>query len=107
MLWYDAQAYCRRNYIDLASVRNETENMVIQNIVPASQPASIGLYRFTWIWWSDGSQPNFRNWVDGHPLANTGNCAASVINATYLGQWVENNCSIQLNFVCHNSELSS
>lgn len=105
--WYEAQAYCRQHYTDLASVRNEPENTVIQQVVPPYEKASTGLYRFTWKWWSNNAFPKFKNWADGHSLADTGNCAASVINATHLGKWVENKCGTKLNFMCHNSELSS
>ncbi|XP_039677797.1 lithostathine-1-beta-like [Perca fluviatilis] len=98
----DALAYCRRHYTDLASVRNETENTMIQNVVSGNR-VWIGLYRYTWRWWSDGTSRSFSYWADGHPVSLTESCAASVINATHLGKWVENHCNENLHFICQNN----
>lgn len=105
--WAEAVNYCRQHHTDLASVRNHTENSVIQQVVPADKMAAIGLHRHTWIWWSDNIKPTFKNWADGHPLSGTSNCAASVINSTYLGKWVESPCDEKFHFMCHNSKLFS
>uniref|UniRef100_A0A3B4X5P4 C-type lectin domain-containing protein n=1 Tax=Seriola lalandi dorsalis TaxID=1841481 RepID=A0A3B4X5P4_SERLL len=104
--WPQARAYCRLHHTDLTSVRNDTENGLIQQVVPGGQRAWIGLRRDTWRWWRS-SKSSFRNWAAGHPLATTGNCAASVINATHLGKWVENHCDQKRHFMCDNSELFS
>eukprot|EP00064_Thunnus_orientalis_P007685 superscaffoldBa00000868_g7707 len=34
MNWSNAQRYCRENFIDLATVRNNTENQEVKNLVP-------------------------------------------------------------------------
>ncbi|XP_040887727.1 lymphocyte antigen 75-like [Toxotes jaculatrix] len=102
--WYEAQVYCRMQHTDLASVRNETENESIQQVVPTNQPTAIGLNRHTWIWWSDGASSLFTHWDNGHPRPDTGNCAASVIDDTHLGKWVENDCQENLHFMCHNKK---
>ncbi|XP_071315937.1 macrophage mannose receptor 1-like isoform X2 [Trachinotus anak] len=101
--WYSAQAYCRQNYTDLPSVRNLTENGLIQDVVQSGQAAWIGLRRNTWQWWLHGTS-SFRYWADGHPLGRTGNCATSVINATHLGKWVENHCTERFHFMCQNNK---
>ncbi|XP_051257811.1 macrophage mannose receptor 1-like [Dicentrarchus labrax] len=100
--WWDARQYCRNHHTDLASVRNETENMRIQEVVPRDKYVFIGLHRIVWYWWSDKTKPNFENWADGHPVSPTDTCATSVINAIHHGKWVENHCDEKLHFICHN-----
>uniref|UniRef100_A0A667XB49 C-type lectin domain-containing protein n=1 Tax=Myripristis murdjan TaxID=586833 RepID=A0A667XB49_9TELE len=61
MTWAEAQSYCRQHYTDLASVRNQTENQKIQDLIPTGGNAWIGLFRDSWKW-SDGSNSPFSNW---------------------------------------------
>ncbi|XP_035460885.2 lymphocyte antigen 75-like [Scophthalmus maximus] len=102
--WWDAQAHCRRHHTDLASVRNETENSLIQQVVPSGQRAAIGLHRRTWDRWSDGTSSTFSHWADGHPQAVGPNCVASVIEGVHRGTWTENSCGSQFPFMCHNNK---
>ena len=44
MSWSDAQRYCRKHFIDLATVRNEEENQEIQSLTK-NRSVWIGLYR--------------------------------------------------------------
>ncbi|KAI3376215.1 hypothetical protein L3Q82_016725 [Scortum barcoo] len=103
--WYNARNYCRQYYTDLASVRNEEEQALIRDLLAVDQLALIGLYRYTWSWWSDGSSTTFENWAYRYPRSLTENCAATVFNATQLGKWVANDCAKKINFVCQSSEL--
>uniref|UniRef100_UPI003AAF1552 L-selectin-like n=1 Tax=Centroberyx gerrardi TaxID=166262 RepID=UPI003AAF1552 len=64
MNWLNAQRYCRENYIDLASVRNQTENQEIQKLIPNGGYYWIGLYRQPPKRWSDGSNSSFTYWND-------------------------------------------
>ncbi|XP_063067927.1 macrophage mannose receptor 1-like, partial [Engraulis encrasicolus] len=67
MNWRDAQRYCRKEYTDLASVRNQAENDQIDNVLPPGKYyAWIGLFNDTWEW-SDGSSSSFRHWSSGEP----------------------------------------
>ncbi|KAA8582675.1 hypothetical protein FQN60_006346 [Etheostoma spectabile] len=103
MTWDDALAYCRKFHTDLASVKHEYGNNLIK-VAARGRRFWIGLYRHMWSWWSDGSDHAFRYWEDGHPENLTERCAASVINATQLGKWVENDCKEKLHFVCQNNK---
>ena len=103
--WSEAVAHCRRHHTALASVRNDDESRMIQQKVPDDQMVMIGLYSKPWSWWSGHS--TFKNWADGHPSNRGASCAASVINATHLGKWVDYNCSNNFSFMCHNSEFFS
>uniref|UniRef100_A0A3B4Z2R9 C-type lectin domain-containing protein n=1 Tax=Stegastes partitus TaxID=144197 RepID=A0A3B4Z2R9_9TELE len=52
-----AQKYCRENFIDLATVRNEIQNQQLQNLVQSY--SWIGLFRDPNFYWSDGSSFSF------------------------------------------------
>ncbi|XP_069564014.1 E3 ubiquitin-protein ligase TRIM39-like [Brachyistius frenatus] len=129
--WHEARKHCREHFLDLAtvdnmedmerlitaagsgfsgqkhtdltSVRSEEESAAIQGVVPHDKLVAIGLRRPTWIWWSDNTRHNFKYWQDGRPTARSGNCAASVINATSHGKWIENHCNIELPFMCYDN----
>ncbi|KAL2079431.1 hypothetical protein ACEWY4_025175 [Coilia grayii] len=93
--WNDAQAHCRSNYIDLASIRNATEN---EKVRAAAQGATayMGLYRTRT--WSDGSDSSFRNWKSGQPDSKD-QCTA--VSFTDSGQWTDENCSNTYPFFCY------
>ena len=68
MYWSDAQAYCRTNYHDLASIHSASENAEVDALCPydcwigGSDVAQEG----TWTW-SDGSAWDYQNWGNGQP----------------------------------------
>ncbi|XP_051800315.1 lectin-like [Acanthochromis polyacanthus] len=101
LTWEGAQSYCRKFHTDLASIRNEEERKLIQEAVPGKWGASVSLSRRTWYSWSDGTEHEFKNFLTGHPLAKTGDCATSVIGATDAGKWMEDHCDQKLPFMCH------
>ncbi|XP_016522326.1 uncharacterized protein LOC103131690 isoform X2 [Poecilia formosa] len=95
--WTEAQKFCRENYVDLASVRNQTENEIIRTLIGAST-VWIGLYREKL--WSDGSDSLFRYWADGEPNGPSGDqCVAGSFNDS--GRWSDESCSLSLPFVCY------
>ncbi|XP_039679291.1 secretory phospholipase A2 receptor-like [Perca fluviatilis] len=65
MNWSGAQSYCRKNYIDLATVRNDTENQKVLSLVPSGGWTWIGLFRDPNLYWSDGSDYSFSYWSTG------------------------------------------
>ncbi|XP_025767407.1 macrophage mannose receptor 1-like [Oreochromis niloticus] len=96
--WWDAQSHCRNLSPDLVSIHSEAENMAVLN-VSASQSVWIGLFKDPWIW-SDGSNSSFRFWGASQPsYLHNQDCVAAVFQDN--GKWNEQNCSNQLNFVCH------
>ncbi|XP_054906943.1 C-type mannose receptor 2-like [Poeciliopsis prolifica] len=94
--WTEAQMFCRKNYVDLASIRNQTENDLISALISTGD-VWIGLYRDKL--WSDGSLSLFRHWAEGQPSSASGvQCAATEFGS---GRWYDEGCSQSLPFVCY------
>ncbi|XP_051799582.1 uncharacterized protein LOC110964191 isoform X2 [Acanthochromis polyacanthus] len=93
--WTDAQIFCRTNYVDLASIRNSSENAVVTSTARGNF-VWIGLYRQKV--WSDGSSSLFRHWADHQPDSGGERCVTAQFNNS--GRWSDENCSLSLPFVC-------
>ncbi|XP_063067928.1 macrophage mannose receptor 1-like [Engraulis encrasicolus] len=99
--WADAQRYCRENHTDLASVRNQTENDLIEAILtPEVQIAWIGLFMDSWEW-SDGSSSSFRYWDSGQPNNPQEEC----VEVHSSGLWNDNSCNKCQNLICYEDNL--
>lgn len=102
--WWDASCDRPGNSIRVtqfffwssSSIRNETEDKVIQSLA-GSSGVWIGLHREKE--WSDGSTSLFRNWASGQPAGNLEQCASA--NVTDSGRWTADNCAALLNFICY------
>uniref|UniRef100_A0A8C4TBP1 C-type lectin domain-containing protein n=1 Tax=Erpetoichthys calabaricus TaxID=27687 RepID=A0A8C4TBP1_ERPCA len=103
MNWSSAQNYCRVNYNNLVSIRNESENQEIMKKAQGS-PFWIGLFNHPWKW-SDGGTSTFQtsnnywcqfgyNW-EGQELCVIG---------TQDGEWGEIDCTWSSPFFCHKSK---
>ncbi|XP_074480638.1 C-type mannose receptor 2-like [Sebastes fasciatus] len=101
MSWSSAQRYCRENYTDLATVRNDTENQEIQSLGLSGDYAWIGLFRDPHLNWSDGSNYKFSYWDSGYnPLGSlTHVCAVAALQRS--GKWRAVDCERRLPFVCY------
>ena len=99
MTWYEALQHCQSNYIDLASVPNAIENSKIRGLVIYS--AWIGLHRYPWSHWSDGSRATFLNWGPGEPNSDKGPIAprCAKMNVT-SGSFLDEECGLLYNFAC-------
>ncbi|KAI4904503.1 hypothetical protein NFI96_023577, partial [Prochilodus magdalenae] len=102
--WTEAQHYCREHHTDLVSIRNQTENRRIANMVGLNVDQNfvwIGLYRTRT--WSDQSKSSFRFWKAEEPYVNlevlSPSCTAVSLGDS--GRWIEENCTIMLPFICH------
>ncbi|RXN35999.1 macrophage mannose receptor 1-like protein [Labeo rohita] len=103
--WTDAQKYCRQYHTDLASVKNQSENDQIQNIITSTKQAWIGLHRL-WVW-SDNSTSTFTHWKPGEPKENRNrhNICTSIDIKHYPRQWTDEKCSEEYPFVCYDDKL--
>ncbi|XP_039624808.1 macrophage mannose receptor 1-like isoform X2 [Polypterus senegalus] len=116
MSWSRAQNYCRVNYTDLVSIRNESENQEIMKKAKIS-PFWIGLFNNPWKW-SDGGNSTFQNWTSGNP-DNNNHAEKCVVNNfqlnvstcnendsscwknNYEGKgWNDANCTLTKTFFC-------
>ncbi|XP_030610014.1 uncharacterized protein LOC115797559 isoform X2 [Archocentrus centrarchus] len=62
---------------------------------------SVGLYRPTWMWWSDGIMLSFKYWQSNQPSTTNAVCAASRISPAMLGMWFDAPCDTLYHFMCH------
>ncbi|MEQ2281219.1 hypothetical protein AMECASPLE_028091, partial [Ameca splendens] len=94
--WTEAQRFCRENYIDLASIRNQAENNDVRTLLGGIE-VWIGLYREKL--WSDNSTSLFQHWVTGQPDNNFAQCVAASFND--MGKWSDEPCTQSLPFICY------
>ncbi|KAL7392825.1 hypothetical protein ABVT39_002159 [Epinephelus coioides] len=98
MTWIYARDYCRTYHTDLASVRNEVEKQIIQE-VSGTLKVWVGLYRDP-LEWSDQTYSSFRYWRAGKPPytdLSGGKCAALLKSQS--GRWGELPCGPVLSFI--------
>ncbi|KAF4076902.1 hypothetical protein AMELA_G00220310, partial [Ameiurus melas] len=74
--WSGAQSYCRGNYTDLVSIRDQQQNEEVKiKGLNSNTPFWMGLLCDDWQW-SDGGNSAYRNWnwSSGHPLSSPYDC---------------------------------
>ncbi|KAF7647345.1 hypothetical protein LDENG_00174020 [Lucifuga dentata] len=101
--WSSAQKYCRENFIDLASVRNETENQKIQVLIPSKDWAWIGMYRNPNMFWSDGSDSSFRFWDSVHNSIGNSKTLCTAADLSRSGKWKPKTCDFKMPFYCYSA----
>ncbi|KAL0189893.1 hypothetical protein M9458_016992, partial [Cirrhinus mrigala] len=69
--------YCRQHHTELVSMRNEDENLQIQQLIPAGHYVYIGLFKDNYVW-SDKSTSSFRNWGSYQP-DGSGECVTQLL----------------------------
>uniref|UniRef100_A0A3B1KBY2 C-type lectin domain-containing protein n=1 Tax=Astyanax mexicanus TaxID=7994 RepID=A0A3B1KBY2_ASTMX len=86
--WYEAQSYCRKNYTDLVSIRDQEQNEAVKIAgMKSSDFFWIGLLRDD-LEWADGGRSAYRNWDAGYPRSST------LSNCTQLnGKWQNVYCN--------------
>ncbi|XP_072525577.1 lymphocyte antigen 75-like [Salminus brasiliensis] len=104
LTWYEAQTYCRKNYTDLVSIRDQGQNEAVKiKGMTSSMSFWIGLLRDDWEW-ADGGRSAYRNWGAGQPrlLLTSSNC-------TQLrnGKWETVPCSNNVSAaLCYNMSVN-
>ncbi|KAF5899458.1 macrophage mannose receptor 1-like isoform X6, partial [Clarias magur] len=97
LTWFQAQAYCRTHYTDLASSLNSSDNEILGLIQYTQGFSWIGLYRDTWKW-SDGSNATNIPWAPGKPDNSLGKQNCAVLNN---GQFIDSPCTDSNYFFCY------
>ncbi|KAI4880214.1 hypothetical protein NFI96_018741 [Prochilodus magdalenae] len=95
--WRKAQAYCRANYTDLATVHNVQEQEQLTDLLGSVQHVWIGLFFDNWKW-SDQRSSTFRYWREGEPTGK-GDCVA--VLTEWNGQWNNTLCDPEIPFMCY------
>ncbi|KAK1155009.1 macrophage mannose receptor 1-like isoform X1, partial [Acipenser oxyrinchus oxyrinchus] len=109
--WYEVQQYCRKNYIDLVSIKNNDEDKKIKEKVNGN-PVWIGLFNNPWKWSHKGEYSSFHNWDKGEPNNLGNNICVEMYGAANQerGKWNDAGCHNTSPFFCYNgkdpSELS-
>lgn len=105
--WFEARAYCRERYTDLATVSNARDmNILIDKTDNIFPDFWIGLYEdiMTWRWslpgkvFSGDGEAEFRNWGVGEPSEKSGiqHCAS----IQHTGEWKDLDCNLLHYFLC-------
>ncbi|XP_036420700.1 macrophage mannose receptor 1-like [Colossoma macropomum] len=104
--WSGAQSYCRKYHTDLASVRNQTENQKIWDLIQnvSSKRVWIGLFYDSWRW-PDQSDSSFRYWASRQPDHFGGNEDCAAVSMTDQRHWSDVNCKNKLPFICYKNKL--
>uniref|UniRef100_A0A8C1KNM7 Si:dkey-11o15.5 n=1 Tax=Cyprinus carpio TaxID=7962 RepID=A0A8C1KNM7_CYPCA len=112
--WTEAQSYCREEYTDLASVRNETERQQILSIERFNNYVWIGLHRNRL--WSDQSNSSFTYWLPSTQTlpaepdngavipGQQGSQHCTAVSLQHFGQWTDERCFDGLPFFCYSGE---
>ncbi|KAI5608085.1 C-type mannose receptor 2, partial [Silurus asotus] len=100
--WTDAQAYCKQNYEDLATVTTAEENQIVYALIGSTNRAWIGMYRSQInvnIWmWSDESSSFFFSWNIYQPSNSGGNQNCVEIEP---GGWNDQFCYTNRMLLCY------
>ena len=105
--WPEAQAYCRANYTDLATVETMEEMVQLKAAIDPTYNGAlwIGLQRRSprrW-GWSSGEVVQYINWTAGEPsgIDSDGLCTAKPAYKAFADAY----CTELLEFVCSMGEL--
>ncbi|XP_071325488.1 secretory phospholipase A2 receptor-like isoform X2 [Trachinotus anak] len=100
LTWMNAQNYCRKYHTDLASVRNEAENQIIQKLANGFT-VWLGLYR-DGLQWSDGTYSSLRYWKVGHHIhVAPGSRLCAALLKSESGRWEAQPCVEEHPFLCN------
>ncbi|XP_073804948.1 C-type mannose receptor 2-like isoform X2 [Danio rerio] len=100
MTWDQAQAYCRQNHIDLATVqRSEDLAYLLEAAHKMGAMAWIGLYNDinSWRWSYQNENITFSSWMPGEPN-NNGHEECGVMSYSTWGDW---SCATLFPFFCY------
>nr|XP_055046000.1 C-type mannose receptor 2-like [Misgurnus anguillicaudatus] len=102
--WADAQAYCKKYHIDLATAASNEDRISLREMVSTVLPplAWIGMFRDnnTWYWTYHYEILTFMSWKSGKPDNPSGREDCGVINGS--SGWEDMACDQLFPFFCYN-----
>ncbi|XP_043953863.1 C-type mannose receptor 2-like [Gambusia affinis] len=103
MNWFNAQTYCRENFVDLATVSSDLQNWMVKNLVPIGVYSWIGLFRQPNFFWSDGSNVSFSNWDNVYNPIGSMTTICGITSVNNMGKWRLLSCENKLPVVCYDN----
>ncbi|XP_038124358.1 uncharacterized protein LOC119772128 [Cyprinodon tularosa] len=103
MNWFNAQIHCRENFIDLATIKDVTQDQQVQSLIADGDEPWIGLYRDPDHHWSDRRSVLFTNWDSGVVRLNLRTVVCGATSTGSSGRWKLLPCETRLPFVCYDS----
>lgn len=98
--WTGSRSDCASSNKHLTSVRDENENAAVEHKIIKS--AWIGLYRHTWVNWSDSTYSTFSNWDDSmNSYLNTSADFHCAMVHILTGTWFRASCYARHPFICN------
>ncbi|KAK6470011.1 macrophage mannose receptor 1-like, partial [Huso huso] len=103
--WYEAQQYCRTNYTDLVSIKNNDADKKIKKKANG-KTVWIGLFNNPWKWSHKGEYSSFRNWDKGEPNSVGNNICVEMYGKRdkERGKWNDAGCHFASPFFCYNGK---
>uniref|UniRef100_A0A3Q2FEE0 C-type lectin domain-containing protein n=1 Tax=Cyprinodon variegatus TaxID=28743 RepID=A0A3Q2FEE0_CYPVA len=101
MNWSSAQLYCRKNFVDLATIKNYRDNKQVHGLIPTYKYPWIGLYIEPNHHWSDGSRVLFTSWDTTGILIGSRAVICGSTSTGRSGRWKMLSCETRLPFVCY------
>ncbi|XP_026114786.1 C-type lectin domain family 4 member K-like [Carassius auratus] len=105
MSWKTAQSVCRKNFTDFYTVRTESENQQLTEMIKGYPCAWIGLFRDSWTWTDQTSISSSLRWAEKQPDNLSGNETCAAVNEN--GRITDEPCSRKFFFFCKSSSISS
>uniref|UniRef100_A0A3B3VM31 C-type lectin domain-containing protein n=1 Tax=Poecilia latipinna TaxID=48699 RepID=A0A3B3VM31_9TELE len=90
--------FCRQNYTDLVSLRNDAEYKTVQEVANGKS-VYVGLFRDPWVW-SDLTDSSLRYWRESQEInaLSSEYCVAMLKNES--GKWGDRDCTEMQPFLC-------
>lgn len=105
MTWPRAQSYCRENFRDLVTVRNDNESLKVQNLAQRGNRTWISLNGHFNVYWSDGSSSKNFFWDYTYQTNQNGPVACIVVVYGYYNIFDFHPCAHMHQFVCYSRPL--
>ncbi|XP_047677640.1 macrophage mannose receptor 1-like isoform X2 [Tachysurus fulvidraco] len=99
--WFEARAYCKQYHTDLASPRDENENVILEELVPGV--TWFGMFKDPWKW-IDNTNFSYVSWMDGEPDNDNWNETCGYLDTDRAA---DSQCSYTMPFFCYSDQAET